>query len=150
MCGGMRITADNGHSRLGKSLFWPDDVDDSLANIFHGEIGHAKLGCITGQHFDLNTRFLVGNSGRTVCGRDIVVRHCKRAVRRTHRAAGIAQPFKGLWTGHFMNKVPVNIDQTGAIILAMHNMRIPDFVKKGLWCRHPVLQKSAGEGLPCR
>jgi hypothetical protein len=39
-----------------------------------------------------------------------------------------------------VNKVPVDVNQAGTVILAMHNMRIPDFVKKGLWRRHVFLR----------
>ena len=50
------------------------------------------------------------------------------------------QAFEGLRAGHLVNKVPVDVNQAGTVILAMHNMRIPDFVKKGLWRRHVFLR----------
>jgi hypothetical protein len=41
-----------------------------------------------------------------------------------------AQAFKGLWTRHFMHEMTVNIEQTGAIGLFIHQMIVPDFVIK--------------------
>jgi hypothetical protein len=58
-----------------------------------------------------------------------VIGNSQCAIRRPNDTAIIAQAFKSLRACHFMNKVPVNIDQAGAIILLMHNMRIPDFIK---------------------
>ena len=146
----MRITADNGHAGLCEALFRANDMDNALANIFHRKIGNTKFGCIGGKRLNLNPRFLVRNAHRPVGCRYIVVSNSKCAIGGTNLAASIAQAFKSLWAGHFMDKVPVDIDQTGAVILAMHNMCIPYLVKKGLGCRHLFLQRSAGEGLPGR
>ena len=137
---GVRITTDDGHAGLGESLLRPDHMNDALADIVHGEIGNTEIGSILGKRLDLNAGFLVGDAGGTVCCRDVVVGDCEGAVRRANGPAGIAQTFECLRAGHFVNKVPVDVNQAGTVILAMHNMRIPDFVKKGLWRRHVFLR----------
>ena len=57
-----------------------------------------------------------------------MVDHGQRLVGRVHLAAGVAQAFEGLRRGHLMDKVPVDIDETGAIRLLVHQMVVPDFV----------------------
>ena len=44
-----------------------------------------------------------------------------------------------------MDKMPVDINQAGTVVLLMHHMGIPDFVKKCFWSRHIILPIAAGE-----
>ena len=152
--GGMRVAADDGHARLREALFRPDHMDDALADIIHGEERHAEFGGVAGQGLDLNAGFLILDSSRAVGCRNVVVGDGERAVRGPNRAARGAQTFEGLRARHLVNEMPVDIDQTGTVVLAMHDMRIPDLVKQGLWRRHVFLHKAAGEVVilagPCR
>ena len=125
---GVRITADDGHARLGEALLRPDHMDDALTDIVHGEIGYTEIGGVLGKRLDLNARLLVGDAGGAIGCRDVVVGDGKGAVRRANGPPGIAQAFEGLRAGHLVNKVPVDVNQAGTVILAMHNMRIPDSV----------------------
>ena len=137
---GVRITTDNGHAGLGKPLFRPNHVNDALADIIHGEIGNTKFSGILGERFNLNARFLIGNASGTISCRDVVVGDGEGAVRRANAPASIAQTFESLRAGHLVNKVPVDVNQAGTVVLAMHDMGIPDFVKKGLSRRHVFLR----------
>jgi hypothetical protein len=63
----------------------------------------------------------------------------KRSGWRPQGSPSITKPFKSLWAGYFMDKMPIDVDQTSAVLLLMHNMRIPDFIKQGFWSRHKIL-----------
>ena len=115
------------------------------------KIGNAKFGSVSGKRLHLNARFLVRNARRPVSRRHIVISNSKCTVGCANRTTRGTQTFKSLRAGHFMNKVPVDIDQTGAIIpgdaqtCASHILS-----KRVLGRRHLFLQRSAGEGLPGR
>ena len=142
---GVRIAANNGHAGQGKALFRANHMDDALTNIIHREIGNAKFSRIGFQGFNLNTALFIGNANTTVGGRDVVIGHRQGAVRGTDRATSVPQPFKGLRACHLMDKMPVDINQAGTVVLLMHHMGIPDFVKKCFWSRHIILPIAAGE-----
>ena len=40
------------------------------------------------------------------------------------------QAFEGLWRGHLMNEMAVDIEQAGAVVGLVHQMVVPDFVVK--------------------
>ena len=142
---GVRITTNNGHARKGKALFRPNDMNDTLPDIIHRKIRNAEISRIFFQGFDLDTAFFIFNANRTVGCWDVMIGNGKRAVRGAHSAAIIAKPFKRLWAGHFMNQMPINIDQACAIFLLMHKMCIPDLIKQSFWSRHIILLIAAGE-----
>ena len=129
MCCGMRVTTHNRHPRQGKPLFRANHMHNTLPLVIHGKIRHAKFSGIFFQRFDLNAAFFIGDTSRAICCRDIMVSHRQRAVRCAHRAGGVAQTLKCLRAGNLMHQMAVDINQAGAIILAMHNMRIPNLVK---------------------
>ena len=129
MCCGVRVTTHNRHPRQGKALFRANHMHNTLPLVIHGKIRHAKFSSIFFQRFDLNAAFFIGDASRPVCCRNIMVSHRQCAVWCAYRAGGVAQTFERLWAGNFMHQMAVDIDQTGAIILAMHNMRIPNLVK---------------------
>ena len=116
---GVAVAADDGHAGLGQALLRADDVHDALADIVHGEIGNAELGAVLLQRLDLDARFLLDDALGAVGGRHVVVGHRERCVRPAHLAAGHAQALEGLRAGHLMHEVPVDIDQAGAVVLAM-------------------------------
>src|SRR5581483_2528634 len=60
----------------------------------------------------------------------VVVDHGERLVRRVHLAARIAQALEGLRRRHLMHKVPVDIDEAGAVRLFVNQMVVPDLVVK--------------------
>jgi hypothetical protein len=52
----------------------------------------------------------------------------KRAIGATDRTVGETESFEGLRGCYFMDKVCVNVDETGTIILLIDEVGVPDFV----------------------
>ena len=81
-----------------QALLRPDDVHDALADVDHGEIGHAELGDVLLQRLDLDARLLVRCRG---CGRVVGMlwsatamvasgrRTWRPAMRRPSKACGL-------------------------------------------------------------
>jgi hypothetical protein len=65
-----------------------------------------------------------------------VVDDSERLFRRTDLAAGHAQTFEGLRTRHFVNEVTVDVEKTGAVVLFVDQVIIPDLVIEGTRCAH--------------
>ena len=72
-------------------------------------------------------------------GGDIVVDDGQRLVDLAHRAVGVAQSLEGLRAGDFMDKMPVDIQQTGAAFLDIDDVAIPDLVKQCARLGHVAL-----------
>ena len=130
MGGGVGITADDGHAGQGETLFRADDMNDALADIIHFQIGNIELGAVCGQCFHLGTAFFIRNALVTAFGRNVMVRNRQRLAGAADRAARIPQPFECLGAGDFVNHVAIDIEQAGAILLNVDNMRVPDLVKE--------------------
>ena len=54
-------------------------------------------------------------------------------------AAREAQALKGLWAGHFMDQVQVNVEQSRFPNFVAHNMGIPDLLKKRTWFHASII-----------
>src|SRR5258707_12622238 len=132
----MRITADDGHAGLGETLLRANDMHDALTLIIHLEIGNAEVAAILLQGLHLNATFLFDDALGAIAGWDIVIGNGQCRVRTMHLAAGRAQTFKSLRTGHFMDKMPIDIDQAGAVILTVYQMVFPNLVEQRLRLRH--------------
>ncbi len=72
--------------------------------------------------------FRIGIGLRTIGGRDVVIHHGQRLLRRVHLAAGGAQSFEGLRRGHLVHQMAVDIEQAGAVVGFVHQMVVPDLV----------------------
>ena len=126
---GMGIAADNGHAGLGKALLRADNMHDALAFIIHFEIRDTEFGAIILQRLDLDARCFIFYSPQAVRrSRYIVIRYGQCRIRTPGFPLCHTQTFKGLWAGHFMNKVAVNIQQAGAVACFMNQMRFKDFI----------------------
>src|SRR3546814_15475812 len=69
-----------------------------------------------------------------VCSSDlIVIGHGQRQVRTPDPAPGRAQDFERLRTGDFMPAVAIDIDQAGAVLATIYDMRVPDLLVQGAW-----------------
>ncbi len=66
-------------------------------------------------------------------GRNVVIDHRERLLRRMDLAAGHAQAFEGLRRRHFMDEVTIDVEQTGAVLGLVDQMIVPDLVVQG--CR---------------
>ncbi len=129
---GVAVAADDGHAGQGEALLGADDVDDALPVIELIVIFDAEMRGVVGERLHLDRRFRVGDALRTVGGRHIVIDHGQRPLRRMHRAAGEAQTLKGLRRRHFMDKMPVNVEEGGAVFGLVHKMLGPNLVIESL------------------
>ena len=140
MGGGVRIAADNGHAGLRKALLGPITWTMPWRTSFM-----AKKGTPNSAAWLQAPRPGCGSHPRSRPN-GLLSEHCGRQRRGCGSGRGPTSTLRRLQrpvARHLMDKMPVDIDQAGAVILAMHDMRIPDFVKQGLWRRHVFLRRAA-------
>ena len=103
--GGVRVTADDRHARLGQPELRADDVHDALAGVAHRVQPDAELVGVPAQRLDLGAGDRVGTGlpaldrrSRADAGSrgDVVVLGRDRQVGPPDRAAGGAQAVEGL------------------------------------------------------
>ena len=106
---GRVAVATNGRAaRQRESLLGSDDVDDALPLVGHSKILEAKVGdvLLQLQHLGAGGGLLNEGLDRDEVGavgrRDVVIDCDEGAVGPTDRAAGQAQPLKGLGGGHLL------------------------------------------------
>ena len=144
--GRVGVAAHDRHARQREPLFRADDMDDALAGIRHGNVGHAKIRDIPHQRVHLQPALRLGDAMRPVLGRDVVVGHGDGGIGAANPAAGQTQTFKRLRRSHLMDEMPVNIKHARAIPHAVHHMGIPNLVEQSP-CGHgpsPELSKARG------
>ena len=125
-----RVAADDRHARQRDALFRADDVHDALARIGHGDIGHAERGDVVLQRVDLQPAFRLGDALAAVLGRHVMVGDGDGRIDPAHLAAGEAETFESLGAGDLMHEMAVDIKDAGAVLHALHHMRIPDLVEQ--------------------
>jgi hypothetical protein len=103
-------------------------MDDAVAQVGHVEQRHPEFAAVSLQGLDLDAR-LLGHVSAAGIGGDIVVDHGQRGVGAPHLAAGQLQPLESLRTGDFMDQMPVDVDQAGAVILPVDDVALPDLVE---------------------
>src|SRR5512144_2155958 len=116
-----------------EALLGPDDVDDTLALVELVEILDAEILGILRQRRDLLGAFRIRIWLATVGGRNVVINYRQCFVGCMHLAAGGAQAFKGLWRGHLMHEMTININETRPIRLLVNQVVFPDFVVERTW-----------------
>ncbi len=129
---GVGVTADHGHAGQRGALLRANHVDDALTRIPEREIGgDAELADVAvqrdhllarGEVFDALDAPLPAGGGRVVVGGG----HDRRGAPRL--APGDAQPLEGLRAGHFVHQVAIDVDQAGAVFLAMNEVVVPELV----------------------
>ncbi len=95
-----------------------------------------KSRAFVGQLLDLNAAFGIVDAMRAIGRRHIVIDDGERLLRRPHFAAGEPQPLEGLRARHFMNKMPVDIEKAGAVLLTIDHMVFEDLVVERLRLGH--------------
>ena len=134
---GVAVAADDGHAGQREALLRADDVDDALADIVLGIIFDAEIGGVPGQRLDLDAAFLVLDAELAVRrGRHVVVDDGERLFRVPDLAAGHAQALEGLRAGHFVDEVAVDVEQAGAVVLAVDDVVVENLVVEGARCAH--------------
>ena len=115
----MRITANNGHSGKRGTIFWPDNVHNSLTFILERIISQStKLFDIFIQSGDLQFGNFVINvvqAVRAIGCRHVMVGGGDDRIFTPQNAFGDLQPFKSLRAGDFVNKMAINIKQGGSV-----------------------------------
>ena len=135
---GVAVAADDGHAGQREALLRADDVHDALADIVLRIILDAEIawrsspaprsGC--GFPRSVDAALAVGR------GRHVVVDHGQRLFRVTDLAAGHAQALEGLRAGHLVHEMAVDIEQAGAVVLAVDHMVVENLVVEGARCAH--------------
>ena len=111
-----------------KTLLGADDVHDALAAVVLVVIGNAEFAGIFGHHPHLLDALRIRIGLGAVGGRDVVIDHRQRLLRRMNFAPGRAQTFERLRRGHLVHQMAVDIEQAGAVIGFVHQMVVPDLV----------------------
>ena len=102
-----------------------------------GIIFDAEVGGVLGQRLDLDAAFLVLDAELAVGrGRHVVVDDGQRLLGVADLAAGHAQAFEGLRAGHLVDEVAVDVEQAGAVVLAVDDVVVADLVVEGARCAH--------------
>ncbi len=128
--GGVGVTADDGHARLGGTELRADGVDDALLDVTHGVQADAELLAVLAQGLDLRAGGglldLQEGAGLDALGGDVVVLGGQVQVRAAQLTAGQAQSVEGLRGGHLVQELQVNVEEIGFAVLALRdNMVVP-------------------------
>ncbi len=134
--GGVAVAANQRGARQGEALLRPDDVDDALALVELVEIFEPEELGILRQVGDLRRALGVGIGQVAVGGRHVVIDHAQRLLGRAHLAAGQTQTFERLRARHLMHEVAVDVDETCAVRLLIHQVVVPDLVVEGARLAH--------------
>jgi hypothetical protein len=131
------VAADDRRAGQREALLGADDMDDALLRSDRVDIGDPEFGGVALERGELLRRLQVGDrqpaaiGGDPRGGRDIMVGYRQGQVGPAHRAAGDAKPFERLRARDFVDQVAVDIDQAGAVVAALDDMRVPDLLVEG-------------------
>ncbi len=125
---GMAVAAHQRGARQREALLRTDDVHDALAAVELVVIFEAEQLGVLGEIGDLRRAFRVRIGLGAVGGRDVVVDHQQRLVRRVDLAAGEAQSLERLRARHLVDEMAVDVDEAGAVRLLVDQMIFPDFI----------------------
>ncbi len=139
VCGGMAVTADDGHAGLGGAQFGSDDMHDAAVLTVPAKQLDAILGAIPLQGFDL-LMGLFGHIGpfalrvRRQCG-SRVIDGGQAAVGPPHRQPAALQFGKGLRRRHLVQQVQVDVKDRGCAIapgcgFLAHQVPLPYFLEQ--------------------
>ena len=133
---GMAIAANYGRAGERKALLRPDDMDDTLFAVTRADVAYAECRSIGLKRCELLRAFHVNDwdfPARAVKprgGRQVVIGDSQGQIGTANRAPGNAQGLESLRAGYFVNKVAINVDQAGAIVAALNQVSVPDFLIK--------------------
>ena len=130
------IPANDSHARQGKALLRAHDVHDALAMVALGIIFDPERPGVLRQRFHLQCAFRIVDPMAAIRCRHVVIDDRQRALRRPDRTMRKAQPLECLGTRHLVNKMPVDVDQAGAIVILGDQVIVPDLVVKGACFAH--------------
>src|SRR3974390_982065 len=125
---GMAVAADERRAGEREALLRSDDVPDALSPVELVEIFKPEQPGVLGEIGDLGGALRIGIGCLAVGGRDVVVDHAERLLRRPHGPPGKPQTLEGLRARDLMHEMAVDIDETGAVRLLIDQMSFPDLV----------------------
>ena len=146
MRGGVAITANDGHARLGEAVFGANDMDDAPVGAVHAVELDAEIAAVLLHLADLVGRNGIGNGHIQRGGGDAVVHGGQSLARPSHRQPLVAQPLKRLWRSHLVDEVQINVQDGWAVPLGHNQMLIPNFVVKCAWCGHKIEGRDRDRG----
>ena len=130
---GVGVAADDGHARLGHSLFGADHMNDALAGVIQSVQGDAELLAVVNQGVDLLFGKGVADGKSPSGGGHAVVDGGQRQVGPAHRPSVQPEPVEGLGRGDLMNQVQVDVYQGRFALDLPHQMAVPYLFEEGLW-----------------
>jgi hypothetical protein len=132
---GVRIAADDGHSRLGDAELRTDDVDDSLVARVDVVEFDAELSAVLAQRGDLGGCNLVDDVEAPFerCGH-IVVHGSNAAIGTADLAVGEAKAFKRLRRGDLVQQLEVDVEQRRLALGRDYDVLVPDLFEECSWC----------------
>lgn len=133
VCGGMGVTAHDGHAGQGEALLGADDVNDSLALVAHRVGGDTEVVGVGAQRVDLLTGHRVDDRQPDVGGGHVVVLGGEGQLGPTHRPSGHAEAFERLRRGHLVDQVKVDVQDVGLALGRMDHVVIPDLLAERSW-----------------
>ena len=136
MRAGVGIAAHHGHARQRRALLRTDDMDDALALV---EVRKVDLGAefldVGVERLDLQARERIAHAGEAfvpVGGRRVVIGGRDYRFGAPGLAPRLAQSLVGLRARHFMDEVPIDVEQRRAVVLGVDDVAVPKLVVKGL------------------
>ncbi len=139
------VAADDRRARQRQAQLGTDHVHNPLLPALDVVERDAKLTAVGPHRLDLLPRQRVANV-ELVVGRHVVIDRGEGQVRPPHPAARQPQPVKSLRARHFMNQVPVDV-QERRLVGRLHDVAIPDFLEQ---CLGHFQSASASNGRVCR
>ena len=127
---GVAVAADDRRARQRQAQLGTDHVHDPLMAALDVVERDAELAAVGPHRLDLLARQRVANI-ELVVGRHVVIDRGERQIRPPHPAARQPEPVKRLRTRHFVNQVPVDV-QERRLVGRGHDVAIPDLLKQCL------------------
>jgi hypothetical protein len=132
---GVRVAADDGHSRQRGALLGPDHVHDPLTLVEEREIGLGAVLAHVGVerlHLDARSRIFDSLDPALPPGRRrVVVGGCDHGFDPPRPAARGFQALVSLRAGDLVHEMPVDIQQRRAAFLDVHDVTVPKLVVEG-------------------
>ena len=125
----MRITAHDGHARLGQAQNRGERVDDALIGVAQRVQAHAELLAVLLQSRQLQRARLIRVRAIDINGRRVVILGGNELIHVTRLAAGQAQALKRLRAGDLMHEHQIDVQQIrGSVAALAHQMIGPDLL----------------------
>ena len=109
-------------------------MHNPLLPVDQRDVGYAELDDVPFQRLDLGTAFPIGNAGDPKLPsyrRHIMICDGKGEFRPAHLPPCLLEASKRLWTGYFVNEVPVDVEQPVIPAQRSDRMSIPNLVVEG-------------------